>query len=254
MDLFNLDKKVALITGGNGGIGYAMAKAIGNAGANIIIAGRNKDKNTLSVNNLKKNNINAMAFEVDVDDELSCQNIVNQVVDKFQKIDILVNNAGTNIRKRPEEYSLKEWTSIINTNLVSMFICSKACYEHFNKNKSGKIINIGSMHSLFGAPLGSAYSASKGGVVQLTKSLAKTWALNNIQVNAVLPGYIDTELTKQARIDIPELEKRVTERTPAGRWGDPDDLGGIAVFLASEASNYITGTAIPVDGGYSING
>ena len=157
-------------------------------------------------------------------------------------------------RKSPEEYSLKEWTSIINTNLVSMFICSKACYEHFIKNKSGKIINIGSMHSLFGAPLGSAYSASKGGVVQLTKSLANTWALNNIQVNAVLPGYIDTELTRQARADIPELEQRVTERTPAGRWGVPDDLGGIAVFLASEASNYITGTAIPVDGGYSING
>ena len=254
MDLFNLYKKVALITGGNGGIGYAMAKAMGDAGANIIIAGRNKEKNVLSIDNLKKSNINAMAFEVDVDNEISCQNMVDQVVKNFKKIDILVNNAGTNIRKRPEEYSLKEWTSIINTNLVSMFICSKACYEHFIENKSGKIINIGSMHSLFGAPLGSAYSASKGGVVQLTKSLANTWALNNIQVNAILPGYIDTELTKQARIDIPELEKRVTERTPAGRWGVPDDLGGIAVFLASEASNYITGTAIPVDGGYSING
>ena len=254
MNLFNLNKKVALITGGNGGIGYAMAKALGDAGANIIIAGRNVDKNTFSVNKLKNSNIEAMAIEVDVDKELSCQNMVNEVVDKFQKIDILVNNAGTNIRKRPEEYSLKEWTSIINTNLVSMFICSKVCYEHFIKNKSGKIINIGSMHSLFGAPLGSAYSASKGGVVQLTKSFANTWASKNIQVNAVLPGYIDTELTKQARIDIPELEKRVTERTPAGRWGVPDDLGGIAVFLASEASNYITGTAIPVDGGYSING
>ena len=254
MDLFNLDKKVALITGGNGGIGYAMAKAIGNAGANIIIAGRNKDKNTFSVKNLTKSNINSIAIEVDVDNEISCQNMVDQVVDKYKKIDILVNNAGTNIRKRPEEYSLKEWTSIINTNLVSMFVCSKACYEHFINNKSGKIINIGSMHSLFGAPLGSAYSASKGGVVQLTKSFANTWASNNIQVNAVLPGYIDTELTKQARVDIPELEQRVTERTPAGRWGVPDDLGGIAVFLSSAASNFITGTAIPVDGGYSING
>ena len=254
MDLFSLDKKVALVTGGNGGIGYAMAKAIGDAGADIIIAGRNKDKNNLSVDNLKNNNINAIAIEVDVNDELSCKNMVDQVINKFKKIDILVNNAGTNIRKRPEEYSLKEWTSIINTNLVSMFICSKACYKHFIKNESGKIINIGSMHSLFGAPLGSAYSASKGGVVQLTKSLANTWALNNIQVNAVLPGYIDTELTKQARLDIPGLEQRVIERTPASRWGVPDDLAGIAVFLSSKASNYITGTAIPVDGGYSING
>ena len=173
---------------------------------------------------------------------------------EFGKIDILVNNAGTNIRKRPEEYSLDEWKSIINTNLISMFICSKACYKHFVKNKSGKIINIGSMHSLFGAPLGSAYSASKGGVVQLTKSFANTWAPNNIQVNAILPGYIDTELTRKARIDIPGLEDRVKERTPAGRWGVPDDLGGIAVFLSSKASDFVTGTAIPVDGGYSING
>ena len=140
MNLFDLDKKVALITGGNGGIGYAMAKAIGDAGANIIIAGRNLDKNTFSVDKLKNSNIEAMAIEVDVDDELSCQNMVNEVVDKFQKIDILVNNAGTNIRKRPEEYSLKEWTSIINTNLVSMFICSKACYEHFIKINLEKLL------------------------------------------------------------------------------------------------------------------
>ena len=110
------------------------------------------------------------------------------------------------------------------------------------------------MHSLFGAPLGSAYSASKGGVVQLTKSLANTWASKNIQVNAILPGYIDTELTRQARLDIPTLEDNVTKRTPAGRWGVPEDLGGIAVFLSSEASNFITGASIPVDGGYSING
>ena len=135
-----------------------------------------------------------------------------------------------------------------------MFTCSKASFKHFKDAKGGKIINIGSMHSLFGAPLGSAYSASEGGVVQLTKSLANAWAKDNVQVNAVLPGYIDTSLTRQARIDIPELQSRVEERTPVGRWGEPDDLGGIAVFLSSEGSNYITGTAVPVDGGYSING
>ena len=135
-----------------------------------------------------------------------------------------------------------------------MFTCSKASFKHFKDVHGGKIINIGSMHSLFGAPLGSAYSASKGGVVQLTKSLANAWAKDNVQVNAVLPGYIDTSLTRQARIDIPELQSRVEERTPVGRWGEPDDLGGIAVFLSSEGSNYINGTAIPVDGGYSING
>ena len=254
MKLFNLTEKVALITGGNGGIGLAMAKAIGEAGATVVIAGRNEDKNNNSIEELNSLKIKCMSLIVDVVDEISCNELIEDVVKEFGKINILVNNAGTNIRKRPEEYELDEWKSIIDTNLISMFTCSKAVFEYFKNINGGKIINIGSMHSLFGAPLGSAYSASKGGVVQLTKSLANTWAKDNIQVNAVLPGYIDTTLTRQARIDIPELQKRVEERTPAGRWGDPDDLGGIAVFLSSDASNYVTGTAIPVDGGYSING
>ena len=254
MKLFNLTEKVALITGGNGGIGLAMAKAIGEAGATVVIAGRNEDKNNNSIEELNSLNIKCMSLIVDVVDEISCNKLIVDVVKEFGKINILVNNAGTNVRKRPEEYELDEWKSIIDTNLISMFTCSKAVFKYFKNINGGKIINIGSMHSLFGAPLGSAYSASKGGVVQLTKSLANTWAKDNIQVNAVLPGYIDTTLTRQARIDIPELQKRVEERTPAGRWGDPDDLGGIAVFLSSDASNYVTGTAIPVDGGYSING
>ena len=254
MKLFNLTNKVALITGGNGGIGFAMAKAIGEAGATVVIAGRNEDKNKKSIEELNLLNIECKSLIVDVANENSCNKLIEDVVQTFGKLNILINNAGTNIRKRPEEYELKEWTSIIDTNLISTFICSKAAFKHFKNINSGKIINIGSMHSLFGAPLGSAYSASKGGVVQLTKSLANTWAKDNIQVNAVLPGYIDTTLTRQARVDIPELQKRVEERTPAGRWGDPDDLGGIAVFLSSDASNYVTGTAIPVDGGYSING
>ena len=254
MGIFSLKDKVAIITGGNGGIGFAMAKSIGQAGASVVIAGRNDEKNKKATSSLNDSKINCMSIQVDVDCEKSCQIMVDKTLERFNKIDILVNNAGTNIRKRPEQYSLKEWTSIINTNLISMFICSKICYKHFVENKSGKIINIGSMHSLFGAPLGSAYSASKGGVVQLTKSLANTWALQNIQVNAILPGYIDTKLTKQARLDIPTLEENVKKRTPAGRWGVPEDLGGISVFLSSDASNFITGTSIPVDGGYSING
>ena len=254
MKLFNLTDKVALITGGNGGIGFAMAKAIGEAGATVVIAGRNEDKNKKSIEELNSLDVKCKSLIVDVVNENSCNQLIEDVVQIYGKLNILINYAGTNIRKRPEEYELKEWTSIIDTNLVSMFTCSKAAFKHFKSINSGKIINIGSMHSLFGAPLGSAYSASKGGVVQLTKSLANTWAKDNIQVNAVLPGYIDTTLTRQARVDIPELQKRVEERTPAGRWGDPDDLGGIAVFLSSDASNYVTGTAIPVDGGYSING
>ena len=254
MKLFNLTDKVAIITGGNGGIGFAMAKAIGVTGAIVVIAGRNEEKNKKSIEELNSLNVKCKSLIVDVVNENSCNKLIEDVVKEFGKLNILINNAGTNIRKRPEEYELEEWTSIIDTNLIGTFTCSKTAFKHFKNINGGKIINIGSMHSLFGAPLGSAYSASKGGVVQLTKSLANTWAKDNIQVNAVLPGYIDTTLTRQARIDIPELQKRVEERTPAGRWGDPDDLGGIAVFLSSDASNYVTGTAIPVDGGYSING
>ena len=254
MKLFDLTGKVALVTGGNGGIGLAMAKALGEAGAKIVVAGRNQEKNDQSIKILQSLDIDSTSLIVDVVDEVSCNKLIENTVAHFGKLNILVNNAGTNIRKRPEEYELQEWKSIIDTNLISMFTCSKACFKHFKAVHSGKIINIGSMHSLFGAPLGSAYSASKGGVVQLTKSLANAWAKDNIQVNAVLPGYIDTTLTRQARIDIPELQARVEERTPVGRWGEPDDLCGIAVFLSSDGSNYVSGTAIPVDGGYSING
>ena len=254
MELFNLSGKVALVTGGNGGICFSMAKAIGKAGAKIIIAGRNDDKNNESIEELKSIDVDCISLNVDVTSESSCDEMIKKSMSHFGKLNILINNAGTNIRKRPEDYELDEWKSIIDTNLISMFICSKACFPLFKSVGGGKIINIGSMHSLFGAPLGSAYSASKGGVVQLTKSLANSWAKDNIQVNAVLPGYIDTKLTQQARVDIPELQKRVEERTPVGRWGNPDDLGGIAVFLSSDGSNFISGTAIPVDGGYSING
>ena len=254
MKLFDLTEKIALVTGGNGGIGLAMSKAIGEAGATVVIAGRNEEKNSQSIKKLESLNIKCKSLIVDVVDEASCNQLIDNVISHFGKLNILVNNAGTNIRKRPEEYDLDEWKGIIDTNLISMFTCSKASFKYFKDVGGGKIINIGSMHSLFGAPLGSAYSASKGGVVQLTKSLANAWAKDNIQVNAVLPGYIDTTLTQQARIDIPELQLRVEERTPVGRWGVPDDLGGIAVFLSCEGSNFITGTAIPVDGGYSING
>ena len=254
MSLFDLNNKVAIVTGGNGGIGFAIAKSLGLQGAKVVIAGRNEDKNVKSQNLLQEKNIESFSFKIDVNDEISCKKLFLKTEGEFGGVDILVNNAGTNIRKRPENYELPEWTSIINTNLISMFICSKLSYPYFSKVGGGKIINIGSMHSIFASPLGSAYAASKGGVVQLTKSLANSWARDNIQVNSILPGYIDTEMTRKARKDIPELQKRVEDRTPKGHWGNPDDLAGTAVFLASKASDFVTGTAIPVDGGYSING
>ena len=165
-----------------------------------------------------------------------------------------MNNAGTNDRKQPEEYALEEWQAIIDTNLTSAFVASQKVYPHMRRAGGGKIINIGSMMSIFGASFTVPYASSKGGIVQMTKGMACAWAKDNVQVNAVLPGWIDTTLTREARQQVEGLHDRVEARTPAGRWGVPGDLSGIGVFLASSASDFVTGTAIPVDGGYSVQG
>ena len=167
------------------------------------------------------------------------------------KINVLVNNAGINIRKMPQDYEPDEWDQVIETNLKGPFLCCHAAYPHMKKAGFGKIINIGSMTSIFGGAKLAPYGSSKGAIVQMSKSLATAWAADNIQVNAILPGWIDTELTRQARIDIEGLNERVLDRTPAGRWGVPADLAGTAVYLASAASDFVTGVAIPVDGGFS---
>jgi 2-dehydro-3-deoxy-D-gluconate 5-dehydrogenase len=164
-----------------------------------------------------------------------------------------VNNAGGTVRKPAHELTLDEWNSVMDMNLTSMFLCSRAAHALMKESGGGKIINIGSMLSIFGAPYGAVYGASKGGVVQFTRSIATGWAADNIQANSVLPGWIDTELTQGARQQVPGLNEKVLARTPAGRWGKPADLAGIAVFLASSASDFVTGTAIPVDGGYSVS-
>jgi 2-deoxy-D-gluconate 3-dehydrogenase len=180
--------------------------------------------------------------------------MVAEAVAKLGRVDILVNNAGTNIRKPPQELSDAEWHQVIDTNLTSAFMCSKAVYPEMKKAGGGKILNNGSMMSIFGASFVAAYGASKGGIVQLTRALAVAWAPDNIQVNAFLPGWIDTELTQGAREQISGLHEKVLERCPANRWGDIDDFAGLAVFLGGPASDFITGTAIPVDGGYSVQG
>jgi 2-deoxy-D-gluconate 3-dehydrogenase len=254
MRLFDLSGKVAVVTGGNGGIGLAMAKGMAEAGAAILVAGRDAGKSEAAVAELKELGAEADQTEVDVSDAKACAALMQTAAKRFGRLDILVNNAGMSIRKRPETYALEEWAKVMQTNLTSAFLCCQAAYPHMKKAGGGKIVNIGSMYSLFGAPLGAPYAASKGGIVQLTRSLAASWAKENIQVNAVLPGWIDTALTRQARIDIPELDGRVHARTPAGRWGQPDDHKGVAVFLASAASNFVTGASIPVDGGYAISG
>lgn len=252
MKLFDLTGKVAIITGGNGGIGLGMAKGLAQAGASIAVVGRNETKNATAVRNIKALGVDAMAVEADVCDSEAVDTMIATVVAQWGAINILVNNAGINIRKRPEDLSEDEWRRVLDTNLTSAFICSKACYPEMKKAGGGKILNNGSMLSLFGSPWGSAYGSSKGGIMQMTRSHATAWAEDNIQVNCYLPGWINTDLTVKARKDVPGLHEKVLARTPAGRWGEPDDLAGLAVYLSSPASDFLTGTAIPIDGGFSI--
>ena len=250
MTAFDLTGKVALVTGGNGGIGLGMAKGMAEAGACVMVAGRDAEKNRRAVQAL---GAKADAIAADLTQDSGAKAAVAATIQKFGRLDIVVNNAGTNIRKPPQDYTLEEWHKVLNINLTSMFLCCQAAYPHL-RVAGGKIINIGSMMSIFGASFAAPYGASKGAVVQLTKSLASAWAADKIQVNAVLPGWIDTDLTKDAREQVAGLHEKVLARTPAGRWGNPGDMAGIAVFLASQASDFITGTAIPVDGGYSAQG
>jgi 2-deoxy-D-gluconate 3-dehydrogenase len=254
MNPFDLSGKAALVTGGNGGIGLGMAKGLAQAGAAVALAGRDAGKNAAAVRELEALGAQAVSLQVDLSDAAACRAAVDKALGELGRLDILVNNAGTNIRKQPQDYTLEEWRLVIDTNLTAAFVASQAAYLHMKRAGGGKIVNIGSMMSLFGASFVAPYGASKGGVVQLTKSLATAWAKDNIQVNAVLPGWIDTALTRRARQDVPGLHERVLARTPAARWGAPEDLAGIAVFLCSAASDFVTGTAIPVDGGYSAQG
>jgi 2-deoxy-D-gluconate 3-dehydrogenase len=253
-ELFDLGGKVAIVTGGNGGIGLGMARGLAEAGAHIAIVGRNEAKSAAAVAELNQRGAKAISVAADVTDKAAVTAMVERVRRDLGRIDILVNNAGINIRKSPRALDLEEWDSVIRTNLTSAFLCSQAVYPAMKEAGGGKIINIGSMMSIFGAGFAPAYAASKGGIVQFTRSCAVAWAADNIQANAVLPGWIDTDLTRRARQEIDGLHDRVLARTPAARWGVSDDFAGIAVFLSSHASDFVTGTAIPVDGGFSIMG
>jgi len=251
--MFDLNGKVALVTGGNGGIGLGMAKGLAQAGARVVVAGRNVEKSAAAVEALKALGSDSFALAADVTDEAAVNALFTELGERCGRLDILVNNAGGSVRKPADQLSLDEWNLVMDMNLTSAFLCSRAAYPMMKRSGGGKIINIGSMMSIFGASFAPAYGAAKGGVVQLTKAMAHSWAADGIQVNAVLPGWIKTDLTDKAREQIPGLNERVLSRTSAARWGEPADLAGVAVFYASAASDYITGTAIPVDGGYSIS-
>ena len=251
-NLFNLKGKVALVTGGNGGLGLGMALGLAEAGADIAIAARNPDKTSDAIKQIEGVGVRAISVPTDVTKETEIESMVSQTLDKLGQIDILINNSGVTMRKEPEDLSGDEWDHVLNVNLRACFLASKTVYPHMRDRGSGKIINIGSMTSIFGGGgSGAPYSSSKGGIVQLSKSLAVAWAKDNIQSNAILPGWFTTELTAA----IPERQKEryqlISSRIPAGRWGEPEELAGVAVFLASPASDYVTGSVIAVDGGYS---
>jgi 2-deoxy-D-gluconate 3-dehydrogenase len=256
-----LEGRAAIVTGSTHGVGRAIALELARHGARVVVNGRGMgpdgpgtvtDEADAVVEEIRRAGGEAIACVGAVNDLEFAERLVETCRERFGRVDILVNNAGTNVRKQPQEYTVAEWRELIDTNLTSAFVCSNAAYPHMKRAGGGKIINIGSMMSIFGASFSGPYAATKGGIVQMARAMACAWAKDNIQVNSVLPGWIDTELTQGARRDVEGLQERVVARTPAGRWGLPTDFAGIAVFLASPASDFVTGTAIPVDGGYSI--
>ena len=249
--LFDLKGKTALITGGNGGIGLGIAEGFAESGANLAIAARNTEKTQEVVTKFNGKNTPTIGIEVDVSDLASVENMVADTLKAYGSIDILVNNAGIGIRNLPQEYDIEDWNKVIDINLTGAFLSSKAVYPSMKKQGAGKIINIGSMTSIFGLDWAVAYASSKGGIVQLTKTLAVSWAKDGIQANTILPGWIHTDLTQVIKDNYKNRYDHILSRIPENRWGEPADLSGTAIFLASDASNYVTGVSIPVDGGYT---
>lgn len=250
-DMFDLSGKVAMVTGGNGGIGLGIAMGLAGAGANIVIAARSVEKTAQALEDIRALGVEAHGITVDVTQEPAIQRMVTSTIDHMGRLDILVNNSGIAVRAQPQELTSAQWDSVVDVNLRGAFLASKEAYAQMVKAGGGKVINVGSMYSIFGSDWGSPYAASKGGLVQLTKSLAVAWAKDNIQVNAVLPGWIVTDLTRGIQDADPNRYDNISRRIPTGRWGEPSELAGAAVFLASTASDYVTGATLAVDGGYS---
>ncbi len=252
MQMFDLSGRVAIVTGGNGGLGLAMATGLAQAGAELALIGRDAAKGAQAVAALREVGHQAEFHRADVTDQAAVTDAVGAVAGAAGRLDILVNNAGQALRKLPQEYSLEDWHRVIDTNLTSAFLMCNAAYPHMKASGGGSIINIASILARLAAPFSAVYSASKGGLVQFTRGLATAWATDGIRCNAILPGWIETELTEGARAQVAGLDETVRGRTPAGRWGRPEDLAGPAVFLASDAAAYVTGTTLLVDGGFSI--
>lgn len=246
--LFDLTGKVALVTGGNAGLGRAMALGLRDAGASVAVTGRDVAKNEEIAHELGEA---GLVVSGDVRDEPSVIGTIGEVLRQFGQIDVLVNNAGNYIGGSVLELDEGDWHAVLDTHLTGAFLfCKHASREMVRQGRGGKIINIGSMYSLFGPPAGVPYATAKTGMLGLTRALAVELADRGIQVNAILPGWYETGLTRGAPAS--DWGERIRRKTPAGRWGDPKDLVGAVVFFAAPASDFVTGTALPIDGGYAV--
>ena len=251
LEEFDLKAKVAIVTGGNGGIGRGIATGFARAGANIVIAARNEEKTTGVAKEIISIGRGCLGIRCDVEKRDDIERTVEAALGEFGKVSILVNNAGISAGGPPQSIPEETWDRVLSINLKAVLVFSQAVFPALVEAGGGKIINIGSEYSIFGSAAVLPYSASKGGVIQMTKSLAVAWAGNNIQVNAIIPGWIRTDMTAPV-IDYRPMYQAIVERTPAGRFGEPEEVAGAAVFLASAASDFITGQSIVVDGGYSV--
>ncbi len=251
-DLFDLEGTVALVTGGNGGIGLAMAEALAAHGAAVAVAGRDETKNARAAAVLRGYGREPLVLRGDLAEREVPARLVAATVAHFGRLDVVVANAGTNIRKRPEDYTEEEFAHVLEVDLVSVHRLCVAARPHLRASGRGRILVVGSIMSHLAAPFNAPYCAAKGGVVQLVRAYATAWAADGIRANAVLPGWIDTDLTRRARREVPGLHEKVIARTPVGRWGEPRDLAAVTVFLAGPGADFVTGAAIPVDGGYLV--
>jgi 2-deoxy-D-gluconate 3-dehydrogenase len=248
LDAFNLKGKVALVTGASTGLGAAIALALAEAGADVACHG-NTNAPDASCAAVTKIGRQAFALTGDLGDSETPRKLIETTVEHFGQLDILVNNAGTIRRAPATEYSEEDWATVIEVNLSSVFRMAQLAGRHMIGRGGGKILNIASLLSFQGGITVPAYAASKGGVAQLTKALANEWAAKNINVNAIAPGYMRTNNTRALQQD-ETRNRQILERVPAGRWGEPSDLGGAAVFLCSAASDYVNGHVLVVDGGW----
>ena len=250
INLFNLTRKTAIITGGSQGLGLAMAEGLASAGANIVVVNRNAQKGVAAVAKIKQlYGVAAMSIVADVTSEEQTINMAKQAIDRFGKIDILINNAGISVRGGIDDLTAEEFKSVMDVNVTGVWLCTKALTPHMKANKNGRIINTGSTLGLVGYADRSTYVASKGAVVQMTKGLALELAPWNINVNVICPGPFLTEMS-QGTANSPEANKMIIESTAVERWGDLKEIQGIAIYLASDAATYTVGAAISVDGGW----